>query len=154
MTMTPAADFDDPFGSMLGYHLRRTSVAVMAALGDALAPIGINPSEATLLRLIGANDGCTQSDIARALRAQPANLVSLIQKLVLVGALRKAPGKGRAITLSLTPTGQDMHEQVCRIFDRHEARIGRALSPDQRTELVALLRQICADACCGDDRPG
>lgn len=151
MTTDIPPDFTDPFAAMLGFQLRRASVAVMGALGDALAPLGLNPGEATLLLLIGANDGCTQSDIARALRAQPANLVPLIQKLALSGALDRTPGKGRAITLSLSPSGQALHGQVRQVFDRHEARIGGALSPDRRAELIDLLQNICLAACCGAD---
>ena len=72
MTIDPDSAFTDPLDAMLGFHLRRTAAAVTGALSEGLAPLGFNPGEATLLRLIGANPGCSQSDIARALRAQPA----------------------------------------------------------------------------------
>lgn len=143
-------DLTDPFADMLGFHLRRTSVAVMSALSDQLQPLGVNPGEATLLLWIGANEGRTQSDVGRALRAQPANLVPLINKLSLLGAIDRTPGKGRAITLSLSPQGRDLHAGVKQAFARHEARIGRALPAGRRAELVVLLRQICLDACCAD----
>nr|WP_223178498.1 MarR family transcriptional regulator [Sphingobium scionense] len=136
---------------MLGFHLRRTAAAVTGALGEALVPLGLNPGEATLLRLIGANPGCSQSDIARALRAQPANLVPLINKLALSGLLDKGAGKGRAIPLTLTAEGLALHGQVCAAFDAHEARIGRSIPIEQRRDVIALLRQICLDACCGPD---
>ncbi|MCJ8156138.1 MarR family winged helix-turn-helix transcriptional regulator [Sphingomonas sp. LaA6.9] len=137
----------DPLHAMLGYQLRRTSVAVMSALADELAPLEINPGEASLLMVIGANHGCTQSDISRALRARPANLVPLINKLVMSGALERAPGKGRAIALSLSKAGEILYAKVERIFDDHEARIGRSVPADRRAELVELLRRIGDDAC-------
>ncbi|RJF91291.1 MarR family winged helix-turn-helix transcriptional regulator [Sphingomonas cavernae] len=138
----------DPLQAMLGFQLRRTSVAVMAALGDELDPLGINPSEASLLMLIGANEGCTQSDISRALRAKPANLVPLINKLAMAGALDRAPGKGRTIALSLSDRGRALHVEVRQAFARHEARITRNVPEDRRADIVDLLRQICLDACC------
>ena len=104
-----------------------------------------------MLRLIGANPGCSQSDIARVLRAQPANLVPLINKLALSGLLEKGAGKGRAIPLTLTAEGLALHGQVCAVFDAHEARIGRSIPIEQRRDVIALLRQICLDACCGPD---
>jgi DNA-binding MarR family transcriptional regulator len=139
--------FSDPFQTMLGFQLRRTSVAVMSALADDLVPLGLNPSEASLIMLIGANPGCTQSEIGRALRAKPANLVPLINQLAAVGALERAPGRGRAIALSLSEKGRDLHVKAKQVFERHEARIGRSLPAKSRAEMIALLRQVCLDAC-------
>ena len=69
MEINPIAPgIDDPLSSMLGYQLRRTSVAAMSALAEELEPLGILPSEASLLMIIGTNPGCTQSDVGRALR--------------------------------------------------------------------------------------
>ena len=141
----------DPLSAMLGYELRRTSVAVMTALADQLAPLGLNPGEASLLLVIGVNTGVTQSDLARAMRAQPANLQPLVHKLWQSGALERAPGKGRAIVLSLSAEGRALHENVSRVFTRHEARITRSVSAEKRAEMIALLREICHDACCADE---
>ena len=157
--MKKAADdietFSDPFQALLGFQLRRTSVAVMSALAGELDALGLNPSQASLIMLIGANPGCTQSAISRALRAKPANLVPLINQLSAAGALERVSGQGRAIALTLTGKGRDLHDKAKAVFARHEARIGRGLSADKRTEMIALLRQICSDACCpGHDGDG
>jgi DNA-binding MarR family transcriptional regulator len=141
----------DPLSAMLGYELRRTSVAVMTALADQLGPLGLNPSEASLLLVIGVNTGVIQSDLARALRAQPANLQPLVHKLWQAGALERAPGKGRAIALSLSAEGRALHEKVSRVFERHEARITRHVPAGKRAEMIALLREICHDSCRPDD---
>ena len=151
-TVKKAADdiesFADPFQAMLGFQLRRTSVAAMSTLANELDPLGLNPSQASLIMLIGANPGCTQSAISRAQRAKPANLVPLINQLAAAGVLERVPGQGRAIALSLTAKGRDLHDKAKAVFERHEARIGRGLSAEKRTEMIALLRQICSDACC------
>lgn len=139
--------FYDPFQGMLGYQLRRTSVAVMSALASELEPLGLNPSEASLIMLIGANPGCTQSAIGRAQRAKPANLVPLINQLSAMGALERVSGRGRAIALSLTEKGRELHQGATAVFERHEARITRGLPADRRAEMIAMLRQVCTDAC-------
>jgi DNA-binding MarR family transcriptional regulator len=147
--------FSDPFQAMVGFQLRRTSVAVMSTLAGELDPLGLNPSQASLIMLIGANPGCTQSAISRALRAKPANLVPLINQLSAAGALERVSGRGRAIALSLTEQGRDLHGKAKAVFERHEARIGRGLSAEKRAEMIALLRGICTDACCpGRDGEG
>lgn len=138
----------DPLSDVLGYELRRASVAVMAALDKALDPLGLRPSEASMLAVIGANPGCTQSDIARALRAQPANLVPLINNLVRTGAVERVPGEGRTLRLFLTEAGRDLHARVRTAMAQHEARITRRLSPDQQQAMIAALRLVCKDACC------
>ncbi len=148
--IAPANEINDPLQSMLGFQLRRTSVAVMNALAVELEPLGIRPSEATLLMMIGANPGCTQSDVCRALRAQPANMVPLVNKLVVAGSIERERGKGRAIGLRLTDDGKTLFENVRAAFARHEARIARNLPPAMRADLIPALMRICRDACCPD----
>lgn len=157
-SIKPETAIFDPFGAMLGFQLRRTSVAVMGTLAAELEPMGILPSEASLLMLIGANPGVTQSDIARALRAQPANLVPLLNKLSRANALERAPAKGRAVALSLSDEGRALYDRVRQAFERHEARITRSVPDGQKAEIIALLRQVVVDACCAKasaaDQPG
>lgn len=150
---TPATFFD-PLQTLLGFQLRRTSAALISALAEDLAPLGLKPSEATLIMLIAANPGCTQSEISRALRAKPANLVPLINALAAVGAIDRAAGRGRAIALSLSATGEALHAKVRKAFERNETVIARHVPDDRREEAIAILRQICADACCGGGAPG
>ncbi|MEN2788534.1 MarR family transcriptional regulator [Sphingomonas oligophenolica] len=146
----PDLSISDPLGAMLGFQLRRASVAVMMALAEELATLGLNPGEASLLLFIGANEGVTQSDIGRAMRAQPANLQPLVHKLWQAGALDRVAGKGRAIALSLSDEGRVLCEKVSRAFARNEARITRRVPAERRAEMIELLRLICMDAC----RPG
>lgn len=145
---------DDPLQAMLGYQLRRTSVAVMNALAQELEPLGVNPGEASMLMLIAANEHVTQSALGRALRVQPANLVPLINKLALAGALERAPAKGRAIGLSLSEQGRALHARVAQAFERHEARVTRGVPESRRGEVVEILRRICDDACSSSHEEG
>ena len=142
----------DPLAAMLGFQLRRASVAVMLALAEELGALGLNPGEASLLLFIGANEGVTQSDVGRAMRAQPANLQPLVHKLWQAGALERMPGKGRAIALSLSAEGRALCEKVSQAFARNEARITRRVPVDKRAEMIELLRLICFDACHPGDR--
>jgi hypothetical protein len=64
----------DPFGCLLGYHLRRLSVLVMADFTAALAPLGLKPAEASVLYAVAAAPGLTQSDVGKTLGIQRANM--------------------------------------------------------------------------------
>ena len=143
----PGLSISDPLAAMLGFQLRRASVAVMTALAEELAPLGLNPGEASLLLFIGANAGVTQSDVGRAMRAQPANLQPLVHKLWQSGALERVPGKRRSIALSLSAEGRSLHDKVARAFARNEARITRRVPLEKRAAIIELLRSICLDAC-------
>lgn len=137
----------DPLRGTLGYELRRTSAATMAALGTALMPFGLSPGEASMLMVIGSNPGCTQSDVGRALRVQPANMVPLVNKLRLSGLVDRLPTEGRAMALFLTERGREHFDAVRDVFAQHEARIGKNLPESVRIELVEALRSICHEAC-------
>jgi DNA-binding MarR family transcriptional regulator len=140
----------DPLSGLLGYELRRTSAAVMSSLSEALAPLELRPSEASLLSIIAENPGCIQSEIGRALRAQPANLVPLVTKLAAAGYIERDRREGRAIALHLTARGAELARMVQETFAKHETRIARRLPESVTRQLIETLRIICKDACCND----
>lgn len=142
----------DPLAAMLGYQLRRASVAVMASLSQALTSLELRPSEASLLAILKENPGCTQSDVSRALGVQPANMVPIINKLVTAGLIVRTPGGGRAIAMFLTDRGIALADAAGETFARHEARIARSLKAEEQRQLLELLGVVCKDACCDDGR--
>lgn len=145
-----AAGLSVPLEGMLGFELRRTATAVAAALSDALEPLDLRTSEASLLLILAENPGCTQSDVCRALRAQPANMVPIVNRLMGAGLIEREPIEGRAMSLFLTRKGKALHERVKKAMAQHEARIVKRLSKEQQKQVVEALRIICKDACCTD----
>lgn len=142
----PAA-LNDPLSGTLCHELRRTSAAVMTAMSGEFGQWDLKPSEANLLKFVGANPGCTQSDIGRAHRSNPANLVPLIARLERDGLLERVPGDGRAIALSVSDKGSAVLANVNASFQHLEDRLGANLTADQRRLVVDALRIICAAAC-------
>lgn len=132
----------DPVASRFGYLLRRASGVMMADLGVALAEAGLRPVEATILVLVGANPGCTQSDAGRVLAIKRANMVPLIAGLLAKGLLHRSPVDGRSLALSLTEAGEAVRAQAEAIMDAHEARFERLLTEDDRTKFCELLSRI------------
>lgn len=136
-----------PLSGTICFELRKASGAIAAAMLAEFGRWKLKPSEATLLSFIGANPGCRQSGIARAFRARPANLVSLIARLEREGLLCRAPGPGRAIALSVSAAGALLLREVDLGFDRLETAITRDLDPTQREAVVQALGLICQAAC-------
>jgi len=141
---TPAAPaaLTDPMAHRLGYLLRRASSAMMADLGGALTPFGVSPVEATVLAVIGANPGCTQSDIARLLGIKRANMVPIVSRLGAEGLVEKTPMNGRSSALRLTAAGESRHRAVEAAMDRHEARFEAMLAGRDIDGLRATLTRI------------
>ena len=135
-------ELHDPIASRLGYLLRRASATMMADLGEALGAVGLRPVEGTILILVGANPGCIQSELGRALGIKRANMVPLIAGLTAQNYLEKSPVDGRSFALSLTPRGEEARARVDGIMDAHEAGFARLLADVDQQQLRAALSLI------------
>jgi DNA-binding MarR family transcriptional regulator len=144
---TRVAALTDPLGGQLSYELRRASVAVMTALAADLEALGLRPSEASMLIIIGANPGRTQSDVGRALRIKPANMVPIISRMVIAGALERKRSAGRSLAIHLTVQGELLLRQVRKAYTRHQRRLARALPAGAQRQLIRTLRALCDAAC-------
>jgi DNA-binding MarR family transcriptional regulator len=110
----------DPLEGFLGYQLRRAALVTMSALFDAYAAIGLNLTEAALIRFVRANSGCTQSDIGQALGVKRTNLVPVVRGLMRDGLLRRTPADGRSQSLHLTAKGLLRHHKLEELNLEHE----------------------------------
>ncbi|WP_281038443.1 MULTISPECIES: MarR family winged helix-turn-helix transcriptional regulator [unclassified Rhizobium] len=115
---------------------------MMADLGSRLQAIELRPVEASILTLIDANPGCTQSDLGRSLGIQRANMVPLMVGLTKAGLVDRAPVGGRAQALRLTRTGMERLVAVHAIIEAHEARFLRLFASDLREAALEVLRSI------------
>ena len=141
------AVLSDPLSGSICYELRKTSVAVMAAMSREFGQWNLKPSEANLLKYVAANPGCTQSDIARAHRNNATNLVPLVSRLDRDGLLERESGVGRAFGLSISPKGIAVLANIDAGFERLEDQLGSNLTTVQRGLIVDALRIICKAAC-------
>lgn len=132
----------DPLEDLLGYWLRRASTAMMADLGTSLAPANLRPTEATILILIRANPGLTQSDIGRVLGIARANMAPLMGGLLKRGFIQKSRVDGRSQSLALTELGIDKVCVAQTIIDAHEARFREGLDVALLPDMIAALRTL------------
>jgi DNA-binding MarR family transcriptional regulator len=134
-----------PFDSLLGYHLRRASVAVMADLAAALAPLDLKPAEASILFTIAAADGVTQAELGRVLGIQRANMAPIIASLIRRGLLGKQTADGRSQSLHLTQAGWTLHQDALAATQAHERRLFGGLPAADRQRLTMQLKAIWQD---------
>lgn len=147
---TPLAQQLDlgPLPSLVGYMLRRAQLVVFDDFIRTMAAIGLRPASFSVLAVIDANPGSTQSAVSEALGLQRTNLVAIIDALQERGLARRAPARSdrRAHALFLTDEGTRLLKQAMALQVEHESRFLRRLGEHGGEQLVRLLRKIVDDA--------
>ena len=139
----PAA-LEDPLAGLLGYQLRRASQSLMASLTRDLSTLDLSVVEMSVLLVLFAHEGISQSDIGRVLDIRRANMVPLAAKLSARGLTAARSAGGRAVLLTLSERGEQVARSAQRIIARHEERILPGLSAEKRQRLTRTLHAIWA----------
>jgi DNA-binding MarR family transcriptional regulator len=128
----------------LGYFIRRLQVWVFQDFIRTLAPVDIRPAQYSVLVVIAANPGLSQSDLADRLGIERARLVRVLDKLEKRGLTRRlaSPSDRRSHALRLTPAGQKTLKRAAMLAAMHEAKLIERLGPEQRKSMLTLLRQF------------
>ena len=126
--------------SQLGFH----SATVWK---ERLAPLGVDPRQAMLLRHVAASAGQSQQALGRAMRIPASRMVALVDELERRGLLerRASPGDRRAHALFLTAAGGALLGEIRKVSAEHEARFSAGLTQAERRRLIALLSKVAAE---------
>jgi len=143
------ADSGQPleFGELnehVGYFLRRLQVAVFSNFIKTLAPLDVRPAQYSILVLISANPGRSQSAIGQALNIERARLARMLHELERRKWIerRAAPDDRRSHSLFLTETGAKALARIRSLAARHEERMVELIGRDRRLHLLDLLREF------------
>ena len=128
----------------LGYFIRRLQVWVFQDFIRTLAPVDIRPAQYSVLVVIAANPGLSQSDLADRLGIERARLVRVLDKLEKRGLTRRlaSPTDRRSHALRLTREGQKTLKRAAMLAAMHEAKLIEKLGPEQRKSMLTLLRRF------------
>jgi DNA-binding MarR family transcriptional regulator len=132
----------DPMDSLLGYHLRRLSVATMADLTESLTAFGLSPAAASVLFVIGSNKGITQSDVGKMLGIFRANMAPIVAALMKKGWVEREALDGRSQALRLSRAGRPVHRRAWKMIKAHEERLFGSLPPSRRVRMIEQLRAL------------
>jgi DNA-binding MarR family transcriptional regulator len=126
---------------LLGYQIRRASAAILSDLAQSLGGLGLKITEASVLLLIAERPRVTQSEVARGLGIQRANMVPIVSALVEQGWIERTRADGRSQELDLTASGVEMASEVRLRVLAHEARL-LPVSDAERAVLMSVLGRI------------
>lgn len=128
----------------IGFLLTQLGTHAADIFAEQIRPLGLTPSEAGVLRIIGRSPGITQRQLADKLGALPSRVVALIDGLERVGLATRTRSKAdrRAQELDLTDDGRAKLGALRTAAMSQEREIADGLSDAQRAELYELLSTL------------
>ncbi len=128
----------------LGYFIRRLQVWVFQDFIRRLASVDISPAQFSVLVVIGANAGLSQSEIAGTLGIERARLARLLHGLERRALTQRLPSSadGRRHALQLTRNGQKLLVRAKALAGQHEAALKEKLGGERHTALLEALREF------------
>jgi DNA-binding MarR family transcriptional regulator len=134
----------DGLPELLGFHLRMAQIAVYRDFSLALADLDLSQKQCATLRLIGANAGVSQVDLAATLGTDRATMMAIIDRLEQRGLIlrRRSAIDRRRQELYLTPSGQATLAKAKRAIAEHERRFTSRFSEPQLKALMSALSKI------------
>ncbi|HEY7664093.1 MAG TPA: MarR family transcriptional regulator [Xanthobacteraceae bacterium] len=128
----------------LGYLIRRLQVWVFQDFIRTLAPIDIRPAQYSVLVVIAANPGLSQSELADRLGIERARLVRVLDRLERRGLTRRLPSRNdrRSHALRLTRAGQRTLKDAMTLAAGHELQLADKLGSERRKLLLAALQHF------------
>jgi DNA-binding MarR family transcriptional regulator len=141
----PQLTVSNPLDELLGYHLRRATLALLADLSRGVADLDVTVTEMSVLLLIAANPQITQAEIGRLLSIQRANMTPLSGRLAQRGLIQREAMNGRSNGLSLTEAGAALVGKLRARIAENERRFLSRVSERDRVRLVGNLKALWSE---------
>ncbi len=134
----------DILANLVGYHIHRAQVRVYRDFLKNVSVNQITPPQYTVLTLIHANPGVSQTALGKLLEMDKAPVMALIDRLQDRGlVVRKRSARDRRRhELYLTKLGErTLHELDASVVDQ-DRRLCAHISRSEKKKLIELLRRI------------
>jgi DNA-binding MarR family transcriptional regulator len=122
-------------------RLARVFQKIDAASTRHFRPYDLSVAQFDVLAQIGANEGLSQQELAGSLLVTKGNISQLLKRMEQQGLIRRCQ-EGRANCLFLTPCGRDLFSRLVPDQEAMIVALFQALSSDEQTHLLALLRKL------------
>lgn len=130
---------------ILGYHLRRTQVAIFRHFSRTVAAQeDITPGLFGMLHVIAINPGLGQSRLAEAMEVDRSAIVKVVDQLEKRNLIVREPSPNdkRSHCLRLTGEGRKALRRMEALVLRHEDEFTKELSVEERRVLIRLLMRL------------
>jgi DNA-binding MarR family transcriptional regulator len=139
----PAIDLG-VLNARLGYFVRRVQVWVFQDFIRRLSSVDLSPAQFSVLVVISANPGLSQSELAATLGIERARLVRLLHRLERRGLTQRlaSPADGRRHALQLTRDGSALLTRAKALAAQHEAALKEKVGAERYRMLLETLRRF------------
>ena len=130
---------------VVGYWLRRASHVIATDYSMKVKETaGLRSVQVSILAVVGANPGISQTQLGRSLGVQRANMVPLLASLIEDGLLRREASTEDKRVLELYPTsaGDAKLHVAMTLINQHENALLAALTAQERRTIIQLLAKI------------
>ena len=105
--------------------------------------IQVSPSHIALIEYTANNPNCGVQELAKALKLSTPTLSVSVRQLEKSGLITRKPdpSDGRAVQLSLTSKGEEIHQSARRFHRLKFKKLLSGLNPKERENLVNLLEK-------------
>jgi DNA-binding MarR family transcriptional regulator len=134
-----------PFRAV-GFKLSSLGYAVSRLFRQTLAPLGLEPREFAILRVVGAAEGLSQQAAGERLQIPASRMVAFVDALE-AGMLlerRHNPRDRRTRTLYLTEEGRELLNRAFVLAAELERHLCAQLGDAERQQLLDLLERVGA----------
>ncbi len=128
----------------LAFLLAQLGAHAASQFAERLAVLELTPADAGILRLLRAEPGLSQQELAAKLQIHPSRLVAILDSLEKRGFVerRANPHDRRLYSVHLTKNGGEVLEKIGKVAREHQDALLSALSQEERDALAALLLKI------------
>jgi DNA-binding MarR family transcriptional regulator len=147
MPRSPSNPTSPKSAAGLAFLLSQVGAHSAARFADCLAPLGLTPPQAGILRVIAESDALSQQALGEKLGMFPSRLVAVLDDLEARKLVerRNSPTDRRTYALHLTAAGRKALDQLASVSREHQDALCAALSEEERGELASLLRRIAEE---------
>jgi DNA-binding MarR family transcriptional regulator len=127
----------------LGYFLRRLQIWVFQDFIETLRPMKVRPAQYSVLLIVAANPGRSQSAVGQMLGIERARLTRMLHELERRRwVTRRTNGSdARSHSLYLTPEGEKALTAIKSLAERHERQLIHLLGAKRYKQLVDSLHE-------------
>lgn len=132
--------------TLVGYKLRRAQISVFSDFSEHCSKFGITPGLFGVLSIVERNPGLTQTAISTALGNDRSVMVSVVDRLEVMGVVERKPAVSdrRSHALYLTEYGETFYKELVAEVLAHEEGFLNLLSNDEKDLLFDILGRFAA----------
>jgi DNA-binding MarR family transcriptional regulator len=111
---------------------------------ERLAPLGLTPPHAGILRRLANSSGISQRELAATLGMHASRLVGVVDEMESLGLVVRQGNTEdrRTYSLQITDKGRETLQEVAKVSRQHNDALCAALNAEEKETLVGLLQRI------------